>query len=144
MLQDKRGNHWRHTYCEMGKWENYEAALKMLYHNFHSTGDNFSKTLSDWFNKWYNIHFDQLADSSHRVQNVHILISFTTCSPVEVSYIPLMLIWAMLELADPLVLLAWQYILKLSVIPVKTCMKSQALIDDPSCFANFIQTFLFS
>ncbi len=48
---------------------NYDKSLKMLHHKL-AYETIFSYTLSDWFNKLYNIHFDQSAGSSHGVDKM--------------------------------------------------------------------------
>ncbi len=54
---------------------NYEEALTMWHHKLaHDT--IFSYTLSDWFNKWDKIHFDQSAGSSHGVKLMLICSNF--------------------------------------------------------------------
>ncbi len=44
---------------------NYDKTLKMLHIKLAYETIFFSYTSSDWFTKWYNIHSDQPASSSH-------------------------------------------------------------------------------
>ncbi len=65
---------------------NYDNSLRMLHHK-PAQETIFPYTLSDWFNKWQNIHFDQSAGSTHgvsygvrlRLTNSCILCYILTC-----------------------------------------------------------------